>query len=297
MILSAIARRNADNRARALAAVHPAGSAPKNPIVLCHGLLGFDSLYGIVNYWNEIPETLRAAGAEVYVATVSPTSSTETRAEELLQQISKEYPGRSIHLIGHSMGGLDCRHLVAHLMPKANFKVLSVSTIATPHHGSPAADVVVGAHITEIPGFQAFLNMFKIGRGDCQAWASLSTSNTKTFNACTPDVPGVRYLSWSCQFVPGIIDSVSWGASFHLINLKEGPNDGVVSAASAKWGEHLGTLEGVNHTEVIGHKFTQTRPTDVLNFIGGVQPFDHKAFFLKHAKYLATNVENSNSSS
>jgi triacylglycerol lipase len=140
----------------ALATVHPAGSAPKNPIVLCHGLLGFDSLYGIVNYWNEIPETLRAAGADVYVATVSPTSSTEARAEELVQQISKEYPGRSVHLIGHSMGGLDCRHLVAHLMHKANFKVLSVSTIATPHHGSPAADVVVGAH-SKFDFFKSFL--------------------------------------------------------------------------------------------------------------------------------------------
>ncbi|KAH7332588.1 Alpha/Beta hydrolase protein [Rhizoctonia solani] len=279
----------------ALATAHPAGSAPKNPIVLCHGLLGFDTLYGIVNYWNEIPETLRAAGADVYVAIVSPTSSVEARAEELMEQINKEYPGRSVHLIGHSMGGLDCRYLVKHLLHKANFSVLSVSTIATPHRGSPAADVVVGTHtalsVTEIPGFSAFLNMFQVGRGDCQAWASLSTSNTKTFNACTSDVPGVRYLSYGCQFVPGIIDTVTWGASFHLLNLKEGENDGVVSVASAKWGEYLGTISGVNHTEVIGHKFTQTRPSDVLNFIGGVQPFDHKAFFLKHAKYLASNVE------
>ncbi|CAE6478745.1 unnamed protein product, partial [Rhizoctonia solani] len=96
---------------------------------------------------------------------------------------------------------------------------------------------------------------------------------------------------YGCQFVPGIIDTVAWGASFHLLNLKEGENDGVVSVASAKWGEYLGTISGVNHTEVIGHKFMQTRPSDVLNFIGGVQPFDHKAFFLKHAKYLASNVE------
>ncbi|KAG8899747.1 hypothetical protein FRC00_000981 [Tulasnella sp. 408] len=260
MILSAIAGLNADKRARgnnillflsspppneitlALATRHPAGSAPKNPIVLVHGLFGFDTLYGIVNYWNEIPETLQAAGAEVYVATVSPTSSVQVRAEELLVQISRKYPGRNVHLIGHSMGGLDCRHLVTHLLPRANFCVLSVSTIATPHRGSPTADVVVGSHITEIPGFRPFLNLFQVGRGDLEAFKSLSTSNMKDFNARTPDVPG-------------------------------------------------GTITGVNHTEVVGHKVTQTRPTDVLNFIGGVQPFDHKKFFLDHAKYLATNVE------
>ncbi|KAG8959666.1 hypothetical protein FRC00_001359 [Tulasnella sp. 408] len=291
MILSAIAGLNADKRARALATSHPAGSAPKNPIVLVHGLFGFDTLYGIVNYWNEIPETLQAAGAEVYVATVSPTSSVQVRAEELLVQISRKYPGRNVHLIGHSMGGLDCRHLVTHLLPRASFRVLSVSTIATPHRGSPTADVVAGSHITEIPGFRPFLNLFQVGRGDLEAFKSLSTSNMKDFNARTPDVPGVRYLSYGCQFVPGICDLVCWGASFNLLNLKEGENDGVVSVASAKWGEYQGTITGVNHTEVVGHKVTQTRPTDVLNFIGGVQPFDHKKFFLDHAKYLATNAE------
>lgn len=95
---------------------------PKNPIILCHGLLGFDTLFGIVNYWNEIPEVLKAAGAEVLVARVSATSATETRAAELVKQIARTYPGRSVHLVGHSMGGLDCRYLVSHLLDDAGFE-------------------------------------------------------------------------------------------------------------------------------------------------------------------------------
>jgi hypothetical protein len=47
----------------------------------------------------------------------------------------------------------------------------------------------------------------------------------------------------------------------------------------------------VNHTEIIGHKFTQTRPTDVLNVLGGQAPFDHKKFFVEHASMLAKEVE------
>ena len=42
----------------------------KYPILLVHGLFGFDSIAG-VEYWYDIPESLRAAGATVYVDTVS----------------------------------------------------------------------------------------------------------------------------------------------------------------------------------------------------------------------------------
>ena len=38
----------------------------KYPIVLAHGLLGFDEILGI-EYWYKIPTDLRNDGAEVYV--------------------------------------------------------------------------------------------------------------------------------------------------------------------------------------------------------------------------------------
>lgn len=56
-------------------------------------------------------------------------------------------------------------------------------------------------------------------------------------------------------------------------------------------GEYLGSIDGVNHTEIIGHKFTQTRPTDLLTFIGGQEPFNQRKLFVDHASKLATEVE------
>ncbi|KAG8688564.1 hypothetical protein FRC11_005211 [Ceratobasidium sp. 423] len=278
MILSAIVKHTAEKRAQASATPEPQGPMPKNPIVLCHGLFGFDTLFGIVNYWTDVPDALRAAGAEVFVARVPATSATETRAAELRKQLDKQFPDRSVHLIGHSMGGLDCRHLVTHLMAGAKFKVLSVTTVATPHRGSAAADVLMST---------------PIGDGDGQAFASLSTDSTRTFNATTPDVPGVHYMSYGCSFVPGILDSVFWGAPFAAVQLKDGSNDGVVSVTSAKWGDYLGTIEGVNHMEVIGHKVVHTRPTDVLNALGG-NAFDCGKFYRKHARHLAKEIEGLN---
>ena len=39
-------------------------------------------------------------------------------------------------------GGLDCRYLVGELKP-TKFKVISVTTISTPHRGSPFADYLI----------------------------------------------------------------------------------------------------------------------------------------------------------
>lgn len=47
----------------------------------------------------------------------------------------------------------------------------------------------------------------------------------------------------------------------------------------------------MNHTEIIGHKFTQTRPGDILSFLGGQVPFDHKKLYVEHANMLAKEVE------
>lgn len=49
------------------------------PIVLVHGLFGFDSFLGL-DYFYGIPSALRQDGARVYVAQVSAANSTEVAA-------------------------------------------------------------------------------------------------------------------------------------------------------------------------------------------------------------------------
>ena len=58
------------------------------PIVLVHGLFGFDSALG-VDYFYGIPDALRQGGARVFVAQVSAANSTEVRGEQLLAQAQK----------------------------------------------------------------------------------------------------------------------------------------------------------------------------------------------------------------
>lgn len=82
---------------------------PKNPIVLCHGLLGFKELRLAgqmlpgISYWRGITEVLIANGVEVITTSVPASGSIEVRAKALIDGIEQQLKGRSVNLIGHSM--------------------------------------------------------------------------------------------------------------------------------------------------------------------------------------------------
>lgn len=69
------------------------------------------------------------------------------------------------------------------------------------------------------------------------------------FNPKTPDDEHVRYFSYGAMFEPGL-----WSAfrqTHGIVKELEGPNDGLVSVESAKWGTYKGTLVGVSHLDLI----------------------------------------------
>jgi triacylglycerol lipase len=137
--------------------------APRYPIILCHGaplairdlnnkpnlilgLYGFDvrgpsSFPSLrMHYWSTILGILRkTVGAEVIVTAVPGTGSITSRADQLDRFLQNKALGRGINFMAHSMGGLDCRHLITHLKP-VDYTPLSLTTIATPHRGSPFMD-------------------------------------------------------------------------------------------------------------------------------------------------------------
>ena len=107
----------------------------KAPIVLAHGLFGFTQIglgrLTFASYFRGIPQWLRAAGNRVVVTRVPAIAGVEQRALSLGQQIETAFPGEPVHVIGHSMGGLDARVLLAN--PTSSGKILSLTTIGTPH--------------------------------------------------------------------------------------------------------------------------------------------------------------------
>ncbi|OOO08949.1 esterase/lipase/thioesterase family protein [Aspergillus oryzae] len=238
---------------------------PKHAIVLAHGLLGFDELrlagpyFPGVQYWRGIKEALSVKGIEVITATVPPSGSIEARAEELAKDIAAGAQGKAVNIIA----GLDSRYMISHLQPK-DFKVLSLTTIATPHRGSAVADYIL-KQIGDERLAQVYYALEQI-KFETGAFSQLTRDYMeKTFNPTTPDVEDVRYLEQV-----------------------EGYNDGLVSVASSKWGGkdgYKGTLMGVNHLDLIN--WTNRMKWLAGKITGNRRRFNAIAFYLAIADMLA----------
>jgi triacylglycerol lipase len=215
------------------------------PIVLAHGLFGFDRLqvgkWTVASYFHGIPEALRAGDNRVLIARVHPTGSIAERARQLKDFLDQESPHEPVHLFGHSMGGLDARYLVSRLGMAP--RVLSLTTLGTPHRGTAFADWGVH-HFKNLvtPVFDFFGVSY-------QAFEDLTVARCRAFNEQTPDAPGVRYFSVAGRFRRAW-ESLQWGLPATIVEQAEGPNDGVVSVASATYGESCEVWDG-DHMNLI----------------------------------------------
>ena len=260
---------------------------PAHPIVLAHGLLGFDELrlagklFPGVHYWRGITEALTVNGIEVILTSVPPSASIEDRAAKLRDDIEKKAGGKSVNIIAHSMGGLDARYMISRLHPP-NIIVKSLTTIASPHRGSAFADYCferIGKD--QLPRVYKVLNSLSIETG---AFSQLTRSYmNETFNPRTPDLLGVAYYSYGAIATPPL-----WSAFRHshrIVDEAEGPNDGLVSVASSQWGKYKGTLEGVSHLDLIN--WTNRLRWLVWQITGNKRNFNAIAFYLDIADMLA----------
>jgi triacylglycerol lipase len=130
------------------------------PIVLAQGIARFDILREIIkdkfqlpdnsfddwlHYFKGIKSYLEQHGFEVYHTNVDFAGGIDLRAQQLAGQINdilrdKHYD--KVHLIAHSMGGLDARRMIVDVDSMSG-KVASLSTIGTPHLGTSLADAAL----------------------------------------------------------------------------------------------------------------------------------------------------------
>src|SRR5688572_26289383 len=89
----------------------------RSPVVLVHGLFGFDRLHiagtTLVNYFSGVADLLRASGNRVLIPSLTPTGAVEDRARQLKLFLLQQSPHEPVHLLAHSMGGLDSRYMIS----------------------------------------------------------------------------------------------------------------------------------------------------------------------------------------
>jgi triacylglycerol lipase len=249
-----------------------AGLVPRYPVIFCHGMLAYSTLRmqfpEDANYFSRLRGIFRERGFRVLFPRVTPTGGVAVRAHELREEILRWTEG-PVNIVAHSMGGLDARYLITRLNMAA--RVRSLTTIATPHRGTFLADWFHVNFRQRVPLLWA---MEKVGINvdgfrDCQ------TDACREFNASTPDDPGVRYFSFGGA-VPAAHVTPFLRRLWYLLAAEEGTNDGMVSVASARWGEYLGTLPA-DH-------FAQT-PDRLWVRPGG--DFDTESFYIRLLENLA----------
>ena len=264
------------------------------PIVLVHGLFGFDQMLGI-DYFYKVPQALQAGGAKVFVAQVSATHSSELRGEQLLSQVRQILAltgAEKVNLIGHSHGGPTTRY-VASVRPDL---VASVTNIAGVNKGSKVADIVrktaaagtvneaIAVSIAE--GLAKLIGLASrdghLPQDASAALDALTTEGAARFNAKYPEglpsgacnegaysVNGVRYYSWSgASPLTNPLDISDGALGLTSLAFKEA-NDGLVSSCSSHLGQVLRDDYRMNHLDEINQfagivSLFETNPVSVF---------------------------------
>jgi len=274
------------------------GQPTKHPIVLAHGLLAGPRSMMYVK------RGLEPDGHQIYVPTVPTIHNVETRANLLahqIDQILEESGSEKVNIIAHSMGGLDARYLISRLGYED--KIASLSTVSTPHRGTPFADWLLNwtrriseerlnrlARQTSLrfaPEEIANIANFRLG------FLGISVQTAEAFNQEIIDSEKVYYQSWAglsnafgkahpndvpeCtqQGAPfwnprHIRDTLEW-IMIPLAYLSRGPekhpNDGVVPVPSARWGNFRGCIPA-DHLDLLGlYKDDPPNPKTGFDFI------------------------------
>lgn len=258
------------------------GQPTKHPIVLAHGLLAGPRSMMFVK------QALTPDGHQLFVTTVPTIHNVETRADLLAKQIDQiliDTESEKVNIIAHSMGGLDARYLISKLGYED--KIASLTTVATPHRGTPFADWLLKwtSRISEerlnnlarqtslrfAPEDIAEMADFRLG------FLGISVQTAEQFNQDVPDSDKVYYQSWAglsnafgkahANDVPEctkegapfwkpkhIRDTLEW-VMIPLAYLTRGPeklpNDGAVPVSSAKWGNFRGCVPA-DHLDLLG---------------------------------------------
>ena len=219
----------------------------KYPILLIHGAGFRDRKH--FNYWGRIPAALEEEGAEIYYGNQDSWGNTLDNAAVLKDNLIKilaETKKGKLNIIAHSKGGLEARCMISSLGMAES--VASLTTIATPHHGSKTIDILckLPERLFRLAAF--FTNPFFRILGDKNpdfytTCRQFSAAHMKIFNEQNPDVPSVYYQSYAAVMKNPFSDLFLFWPNL-VVWFFEGKNDGLLTPESAAWTNFRGIWRG-----------------------------------------------------
>lgn len=274
LLASALFFLNACGAADAPSQLEARKPKPRYPVILHHGFLGFDRIL-FFDYFFDVARDLQAKGYVVRATRVSPVNTIATRAAQLAPQIDRalaETGADKVTIVAHSMGGLDARYLISSM--GYGDRVAALVTIATPHGGTPVADLASTVVGEGKKLKDALLKLFLGGDAEFTAEESLAlglpvdvdgalhdltTTYQRDFDRANPDDPRVVYESWTGHSTitgagePDAVDPLLY-PTYAYLRAKIGDNDGLVPVESARHGIDRGLIPA-DHIDEVGQLF------------------------------------------
>ena len=252
--------------------------ATVRPVLLAYGF-AYQKVDFLIDSLRTIQDDLLTIGVPSIISGKEAFAPIEHNArimrDEILEFLDDHPEFKKIDIIAHSKGGLEARYMITHLGMAEH--VASLTTLSTPHRGSPVAEFLIddsgdGGRMIAAAVANAIGQL--LGDVDPDSEASMSELTPKyleRFNADTPDHPDVYYLSYAADIgedFPNLFYRTIGNALYEQV----GPNDGLVPVESAKWGEFGGLVneiyghKGLSHNDLIGG--TSSDDDDAFDFVG-----------------------------
>ena len=262
----------------------------KHPILLVHGVSGWDSLGNIVDYFYRVPYSLQKDGAKVCVTAVSSFASSFDRAATLAPQVkscAQKYGTGKVNIFAHSQGSPTARVLLNYGDSK-NY-IASITSINGVNKGSKVADFLRGvipansvAETTVGKVADAVGDIVdaisssgqNLRQNSVDALETLTTPGTDAVNNYSPwGINTSSYCSKSSEThnVNGkSIKLFSWtgnDATTNILDISDGflyltskvfgseKSDGLVGVCATYLGQVVGDSYHMNHIDAINHVF------------------------------------------
>lgn len=263
---------------------------PKYPVILCHGLSGFDTLILIpsiktllhvisnvinnnnsdyfvitdenevplknvleVEYWIGVKNVLESKGCTILTAKVPPFGSIEERAACL---------NKTLNLASTKLqkeGKIPKFNFIAHSMGGLDCRYL-ISRIPKKEKNFDVASLTTlstphgGSEVADYVVRQYERVSDSLNNTTPllpMCYYQLTTYYAKYFNNITPNDPEVKYFSYGSYFSPKWYSSFSLTWSIINYATHGEPNDGMVTVKSSHWGKYMGTLPNTDHLDLI----------------------------------------------
>ena len=259
---------------------------PPYPIILVHGVAASD-LSKHIKFWGRIPDELRRVGCQVFLGNTDAWGRIDPNARQLAETVDsvlKETGAKKAILIAHSKGGLDSRRLISGFGYAE--KVAALASIATPHRGSPLANLILdiekqGRSLVRQAYSVLTSIYYKDKNPDPRGTATeLTIDAMERFNQANPDSPEVIYLSYS-SVMQGAMDDLAAFWTYRYLKKQWGSNDGVVPESSAIWGSSYRRLTapngGISHAEIVDFKQRNISGANIPSLYLGILEDIHRA--------------------